>query len=246
MIHNKKEDIYIKQSNTNIVLFIHGIFSSHVQFDTLMESFVELGYSIYAVALEGHGGESKELNHVNSEVWISQIDSILDDLLLNYKNVYIISHSLGSLLTINATNVNKTKKIVLLSPAIKPKVTLQSMKLGLFLDNKNATDPYILENRKIRGVSFKGLKKIHSIKPLLALFKIVNMSKDKCQNIKTDTLISISKNDESVRFKSGEYIYKNIQSKNKELLTFIKSYHTLLDNEEEITFNKKIINFIKN
>lgn len=244
MSYPKNEDIYIKQSEENIILFVHGIFSSHVQFRKLIRIFKDLNYSIYAVSLDGHGDDSRELSKVTHQSWINQIDVLVNDLLSKYTNVYVISHSLGTLLSMNAKNINEVRKLVLLSPAIKPQVTFQSMKLGMFLDKKNLKDPYLIENRKIRGVVLKGWRKVHSIKPILALFKIVRITKKKLKDITADALIAISKKDESVRFKAGKYVYNNISSTNKNLIEMEKSYHAFFDPIEEESLNKEIVDFI--
>lgn len=244
MEYKKSEDIHIKNSLSDCILFIHGIFSSHIQFAKMINMFSNEGYSIYAVSLKGHGMESIHMTKIDHRIWLEQVNNTLNMLLRKYKNVYIISHSLGTLLTVNCERINEVKKCILLSPAARPKITLQSMKLGLLLENEKLKDPFLVENRKIRGVKFKGLKKVHAIKPLLALFKLIRLSRNKFPNIELDTLIAISKNDETVRFSSGEFVYKRISSKNKQLFKMVKSYHAVYDPEEEKELLNKCFDFI--
>jgi len=76
MNYQKNEDIYIKQSKEEIILFIHGIFASHVQFHTLINSFKDQVYSIYAVSLLGHGESYKAFKKIKYTDWMNQINQI--------------------------------------------------------------------------------------------------------------------------------------------------------------------------
>ena len=58
------------------------------------------------------------------------------------------------------------------------------------------------------------------------------------------TLLFHSKDDHVIDYKSSEYIYKHISSKNKRILTLQNSYHVLsLDNEKNI-IKKETLKFI--
>lgn len=239
------KDLFIKQSEEKIILFIHGIFASHVFFEPLIKLFLDKGYSIYAVTLKGHGGSYKDLKKVTYKDWVMQIEQIIDKLTSKYQKVYIISHSLGSLLTLISQNVNQVNKTILLAPAIKTKISLKSIKLALKSHRKSVKDNYILYNQKISGVNFTKLyHKFYALKPLIELLKIIKQTKKRLSLFNVDSLIVMSKKDESVRFAAGKYVYDHIISKRKELIILNKSYHSLLDEDEEKKLHELIINFI--
>ena len=118
----KNQDLHIRKSKKHVVAFIHGIFSSPSHYEQLIEKFVKLDYSVYAVSLQPHSEDPKDYLKLNKDSWIEQVNDTLDLLLKKYQNVYIISHSLGGLLSIEYEHINQIKKLVLWAPALKPKV----------------------------------------------------------------------------------------------------------------------------
>jgi|SRR5690554_6871094 len=241
----KKNDLYIKKSQNEIILFIHGILASHVYFEPLIKLFIEKNYSIYAVNLKGHGENYKALKNIKYHDWLNQIQQIIEKLSNKYPKVYIISHSLGTLLTLNSKNINKVTKAVLLAPALKTKVSLKSIKLALKSHSQSVTDEYLVHHQKISGIEFPSFfHKIYAIRPLIELLKLIKLTKKQLNSYKVDTIIVMSKKDESVRFSSGQYVYSHIGSKQKELIVLNKSYHSLFDKDEEKDLYNRIIEFI--
>jgi len=246
MTYKKNEDIYIKQSTDEIILFIHGIFASHVQFQSLIKLFKEKGYSIYAVSLKGHGESYKALKKLRYYDWTNQIDHIIDKLTNEYNKVYVIAHSLGSLLTLNSKHTNKVAKAVLLAPAIKTKVSLKSILLALKINSTSTKNDYLTQSQKVNGIEFpRFYHNVFGIRPLIELQKMIRVTKKQLSNYQVDSIIVISKNDETVRFSSGQYVFNCISSKQKDLIVLDKSYHTILHKNEEAILYDRIIDFIK-
>jgi carboxylesterase len=246
MKKDKFKDIHIQTSNQRVVLFIHGIFASHIQFEELMERFLKKDYSVYGIALKGHNNNLKDLTEATHEDWLKQVNTVLYKLLIEYKEVFIVAHSMGSLLTLLSDNLNSVKKVVLLAPAIKDKVSIKSLKLGLTMNNPNVKDPYIVETRKVKSVNFDSpTKMFYGIKPLLELRKLIQKTKKHIHTVTTNLLIVISKKDENVRLIAGKYVYEHVSSLDKELIILEKSYHTYLDPEEEVMLYDKIVDYLQ-
>lgn len=248
MTEQKKiQDIFIKNSEKKLVLFIHGIFSSYKQFNNIMRILSDDGYSIYALNLKGHGGNAKDIISIKHDDWIKQVNEKIGELVDKYEEVYLISHSMGALLALNSDHLNKLKKCVMLSPALSPKLSRDIIKLSWHIDDDPCEDEYILYHKETTGVTFTGIyEKACAIKPLIELLRLIRLTKKRLNNIEIPVLIFISNNDEVLRVTGAKKIYDMIKSEDKKIVLLDKSYHSLLDSEEEKMIIKKIIKFINN
>ena len=241
MKNNKFEDLIINKSEDKVILLIHGIFGSPMEFIDFYNQYEKEDYSIYGIKLLPYSDKPKDYKSLDMNSWVVQLNFTLDKLLKEYKEVNIIAHSLGAILALQARNINKVNKLVLWAPAIKTKMSFASFKVGMGLGN----DPYFLLMRETSSVDSKGLiNKIRLIKPTMYLLPIGKNAVKNLPNVTTDILVIISKNDESVKIKSGDIIMENISSKNKEFIKLETSYHNLIDDSESYIYDK-IINFIK-
>lgn len=241
MTYSKIEDIIIKKSKEKIILFVHGIFSTPVEFTDFYNRYDKEDYSIYGIKLLPHSLDPKEYMKIKNELWQSQIDKLLDKLLDSYKEVNIIAHSLGCLLALRAKNINKVNKLVLWAPAIKKKISYTSIKVGLEI----GTDEYYEKLPEFSGVEAKNLlDRVRLLRSTMYLFPAGRKAVKSLPYITTDTLVICSKKDESVRTESGNVIMRKIGSTHKQLITLKHSYHNLIDQKEEFIYDD-IINFIK-
>lgn len=85
-----------------LVLFIHGITEGPEQFRELMEELSALHYDSIALVLPGHGGSAKDFSDSSGTAWSNYVNSRLDDLREQYASIFLIGHSMGGLLAINA------------------------------------------------------------------------------------------------------------------------------------------------
>lgn len=125
---------YIKQQDGAqcAVLFIHGILSTPRYFDRFLPAVPE-DWDIYNLLLDGHGGTVKDFSRTSMETWKAQTAQRMSALCGRYRNVVVIAHSLGTLLTINeAPRHPNIRAMLLLDPPltvrIKPVMAVQSLK----------------------------------------------------------------------------------------------------------------------
>ena len=241
----KNEDLHIRNSKKNVVAFIHGIFASPSQYKELIIKISALDYSVYALSLYPQSPKPKEYLKLNKDSWNEQVNETLDLLLRKYENVYIISHSLGGLLSIEYKHINRIKKLILWAPALKPKVTFQSIRVGLLNMQKPNKDEYLEFCRTKNSISQSSLvDRAYLIKPTLHLmYNIVN-AKKKLKDVHIPTLVIVSKKDESVQFSTGKLVEKKMDCDNFRLLELEKSYHNAFSDDEIELAHSQIIDFI--
>ncbi len=81
------------------VLFIHGIVGTPAHFKDLLP-IVPVDWSVYNILLDGHGRGVEEFARTSMEKWKAQVSDVLNDLLSNHERVFIVAHSMGTLLAI--------------------------------------------------------------------------------------------------------------------------------------------------
>lgn len=82
------------------LLCIHGIVGTPNHFRPFLPLIPE-SVSVVNLLLEGHGKKVQDFSHTCMANWEIQIDQTVDELLATHKKVYILAHSLGSLLAID-------------------------------------------------------------------------------------------------------------------------------------------------
>ena len=112
---------YIRHTDGDrVVLFIHGFLGSPEHFEKFIE-LVPKDYGIYNVLLYGHGGTVKDFSSASMKIWKSQILKILKELDEKYKEIIIVSHSMGTLFSYSLAikYPEKIKTMLLLATPLK-------------------------------------------------------------------------------------------------------------------------------
>lgn len=118
------------------VLFVHGICGTPRHFDFL-SSRVPHNVSVVNVLLEGHGGDVRAFSRASMTAWEMQIRDTADMLLEKHRQLYIVGHSMGTLLAMeNALRCpDKTAGMLLLAAPLRiaPKMSamVNAVKVGM-------------------------------------------------------------------------------------------------------------------
>lgn len=242
---HRNEDLHIRKSKKHVVAFIHGIFASPSQYEDIIKQFADLDYSVYALSLYPQSSNAKDYLDLHKDSWVEQVNMTLDLLLKKYENVYIVSHSLGGLLSIEYEHINQIKKLVLWAPALKPKITIKSIQIGLVNTTKPNSDEYLEFCRTKGSVDTKNIvDRAYLIKPTLHLLYNVRNAKKKLKDVHIPTLVIVSKKDESVQFSTGELARKNMSCDEFRILELEHSYHNAFSDDEKELAYTQIIDFI--
>lgn len=99
------------------VLVIHGITSSPNHFRDLIDLIPDR-FSVHALLLDGHGKTVKDFSKTSMKKWETQVSHAVEELSRDHREIYILAHSLGTLLSIEQAVKNKkiTRMFLLDSP----------------------------------------------------------------------------------------------------------------------------------
>ena len=226
---------YIRHTDGDrVVLFIHGFLGSPEHF----EKFIELlpkDYGIYNVLLYGHGGTVKDFSSASMKIWKSQILKILKELDEKYKEIIIVSHSMGTLFSYSLAikYPEKIKTMLLLATPLKIGLkwtacvnSLKSL-FGIISDDDEVGKAY----NKAHSVrlNLKLWEYIGWIPRYLELFRESKAGRINIQNVSVPCFVFQSKKDELVSFKSVKFIP---EKENIHLSVLKNSAHFIYDKED--------------
>ena len=202
---------YIRKTESKTaVLMIHGILGTPRHFDCLISAFPQ-EWNIYNILLDGHGGTVEEFSNTSMKKWEKQIDFAVSELLKNHKKIFIVAHSLGTLLAIEqAVKERRIEKLFLLAVPIKlfvKPVALFSA-FRIYLGKVPESDEKLVAMKNCCGIelSKNPLKYLGWIPRFLELFGKIGETRKIIKNLKTDCMIFQSFGDELVSKKSIKYL----------------------------------------
>ncbi len=241
-----KEYVRISDNSNTAILFIHGIVGTPNHFNEFVSLVPEL-FSVYNLLLDGHGKGVKDFSKTSMENWETQVASVVDELSLTHEKIYIVAHSLGTLLAIEqAINNQKICKLFLLavplSLSLKPKMAINSLKV--YFDKIRPNDYEALAAKKCYGIGKDKniFNYIGWIPRFFELFSKIRETRKIIKLLNTPCFVYQSKKDEMVSGQSIEYLKQNSYVSINELENSGHYYYDKTDWNYLITEFNKLLN----
>lgn len=162
MIHAEYKRIV--EDSEKAFLFIHGIVGTPDQFADVIDLVPE-DVTLWNMLLDGHGGRAKDFAATSMKKWEAQVESAVDELSGSHKEIYIVAHSMGTLLAIEQAMKNsKILGLFFLQVPVRVAVSPRMITSGarVLLDRISPDDLRTLAAKRCFG-----------IKPTLNLFSYV-------------------------------------------------------------------------
>ena len=222
------------------ILFIHGILGTPNHFKALVPLLAE-DISVYNILLDGHGKGAKEFSKTSMKKWKKQVSDAVELLSQTHDVIYIVAHSLGTLLAIEqAVKCDKIAKLFLLAVplqiSLKPKLFINSLKV--YFDKIDPENEELVAARECYGIenAKNPLRYFGWIPRFLELFSQIRHVRGMIDTLQTPTLACQSCKDEMVSRKSKRILEKNpsvsvLELKNSGHYYYEKSDFALLKNK---------------
>jgi len=223
------EEAFFKEGNDVGVLVIHGFTGSPGSMRDLAQFYADQGFTVALPRLAGHGTTPEDLEKRKYQEWIEDVEKAYQWLKERTSKRFVTGLSMGGtlLITINAAvrMPNETSMLILGSLGI-PRFAK-----GVGSDIKKGIKEPAYELTPIRAT-----------KQLALLLRLVrNNIKDVDQPI----LIFSSKEDHVVPPENQRWIYENVSSQTKELVTLENSYHVATMDYDLELIEQKSLEFIQ-
>lgn len=223
-------------------LLIHGFTGSLYEIYPLVEHLKkETDWIMYTPILAGHG-ENESLKEVSWRDWIASAEIELQKMEEQCDEIYVIGFSMGGLIASYLASKYSITKLVLLSPAvfcINPQLLIRDISdmVRDFLNDQPSVSKSITRYKhKIKNTP---LKAVYNFR------RLVKELRPSIAHITVPVLIIQGEKDNLVQPRGAQYIFDNVQSKEKEILYLKESKHMVCHDCERDQILTKVDHFLK-
>ena len=104
MLHSEYKNIV--PGAKRAYLFVHGIIGTPDHFDKLIPMLPE-DVTVWNLLLDGHGKGPTDFSRASMKKWRATVKSALRELAASHDEIFVVAHSLGTLLTMEEALVNE-------------------------------------------------------------------------------------------------------------------------------------------
>lgn len=223
-------------------LLIHGFTSTPAELRELGEKLHEEGYTVLGIKLAGHGTKIEDMEKSTYKDWMKSVVNGYKKLKENYEKVFVIGHSMGSLLALYLAENYEVDKVVALSPPLV--VRNKSAKFAFaakYFMRYSEWEPKPRPQEELKYLLGYSKVPIRSVHELNKLTKVV---KNHLKRISSPLLIIHSHKDQTVDEKSVDLLYGSVKSKLKKTIFLNECGHNITIECEKETVFKEVLNFL--
>lgn len=223
-------------------LLVHGLNGNLRDMGDLSEHLAMYGIVTKNTLLPGHGTSVRDMMLLGWTEWERAVLTELHDLKKCCDLVFLIGHSLGGALCLHAAAQEEVAGVVTmcaplrLSPWIRPAVTLAKRIIPAVPNLRED-----VRNREARRTYASDTYRWTAMAPVESLLHFLPRLRVELPRITAPALVMVSVHDHVVPPRDGREIYRLLGSKEKYLVTFHRSNHVIMkDNDKEEVFAKTL------
>ncbi len=199
---------YKSATSDTVIVFVHGINGSPLQFEFLVES-LNGTYSIENLLLPGHGSTMKEFTSSGMAQWQDYVDEKIRVLQEDYNNIILVGHSMGSLLSVQAaiSYPDKIRGLFLMATPLTIHFSLSFIKNSLTVAFSNSNKNEMIDAaRRVNSVSVSSpFGYITSAPRYIELLKKCSATRQLLSQLHLPIVMVHSAHDEIVSSKALQY-----------------------------------------
>jgi carboxylesterase len=225
-------------------VFVHGLLGRPEQFDDMVALVAAHGYASKAILLPGHGGSGWEFAKHGYKCWQSHLDRELARLRGQYGRTFLVTHSMGGLLALNASLVgeNHVSGVFMLAAPMRlnygPRSLYQHLKLLVMPKSNPIKQTYIASV----GVTSTPMAAYPLwLRPVLELIKLMRLTKGNLPQVSVPVTLVHSVNDENVALTSADLLWNHLSNAPKKRLTLEHSWHAYYPPTERAIILKELL-----
>lgn len=191
------------------VLFVHGIVSTPRFFDDFI-ALVPPAWSVHSLLLPGHGGSVRDFGNHGAAEWTAHVQASLDELRQTHEKVFIVAHSLGTLLSIRQAVQNDARiagMLLLCVPLrirVKPQAVVHNILKGVGLTQEADLHTYYSIAQDWRAWRYLGW-----IPRYIELFRESAAVRREFSRLKAPAVVFMAQQDELVSLRGEKLLREN-------------------------------------
>ncbi len=232
-----------------LILFVHGFLGGPGQFSSLIRAVNEAGFAAETLLLPGHGKKSWDFARHTSREWQDAVSAALKRRLEQYEKVVLMGHSMGGLLSINASvKAGPAHGLVLWETPLRLRLRLTGVKNDLqvaFLPER-LQNPVAKAYRQASNVRFyTPMGYLFTVPRALELLTMMAATERELTKVRTPVLLIQSHGDEIVHPGSLHRLQKGLANAKVSTLQLTASWHSYFPDEELLGLQAQLIDWLK-
>jgi carboxylesterase len=210
-------------------LLIHGFTGTHFEMIPLEKFLVERGFTVRNLTLPGHETTEEDLNKTNWSEWVDYPQLNLNEMKKECEKIFVIGLSMGGTITLllGARNKDISGIITLAAVCKAPDWRMHLLSIPFV--------HHIYPRHKSKESGWEDLEALathksyeyYPIKSVGRLYKMLKEAKNQVKNIQIPILVVYARKDLSVPKKQAYWIYNNVKSSDKEIVSIEKGGHVI-------------------
>jgi carboxylesterase len=208
------------------VLMIHGFNGSPASIKPWAQGLADLGFSVAAPCLPGHGTTWEDMNNTTWQQWYEEVDKEFTKLKQKHERVFVAGFSMGGALSLRLASIrgSEIEGLILINPAIKDtrlRVKLVPLLKYLVGSIKGSRSDVAAPNPPRHSYLRTPLKAFDSLQKLWALVR------QDLYLVDLPLMVGYSINDHVVDPSNSEVIIDNVSSVDIREVVFERSFHNV-------------------
>lgn len=226
------------------LLMIHGFTGSPSEFRRLGYYLNDLGYTVNAVLLPGHGTTPEDMIRTRWTDWLEHVRQCYDRMAERPdKRIVCIGHSMGGLLALKLAMERPVEGVVSLATPIyltsrKPALAVLLQHFIKYVDKKRIAARHIIEEACTYDKA--------PVPCVVDLRRLLKSVKTSLKQVRVPVFVAQGEKDGVVHPRSAEFIYHHIASPVRQISMYGETSHAMLLDREKERVYADIHGFLQN
>jgi carboxylesterase len=216
------ETIDMQEESSHGVLLLHGFGDTPQTLSLLAKRLAKSGYAVLAPLLPGHGRNVAVFSHSRAEEWIDSARESLEKMQRRYERVSLVGLSMGAALSvIIAAGASSIASVVLIAPYVGMPPLIRAAASTHWLWGRLAGEINARNSRSIRDHIEREKNLAYGAttgRALFQLLRVVRRARKALGDVRSPTLIILSREDPRVAPAVGEFALQRLGAVEKKLI----------------------------
>jgi carboxylesterase len=243
----RHEPFSLHNGSHTLVVLVHGLCGSPAQMRPIAEDLADGGMDVDVLLLPGHGGGSGAFFAARASDWQDHVDTAVRAGLGRYSAVFLMGHSLGALLCLDAAARLPVRGVICLGAPMGVRTSRFQLHMGLrvALGRSGGDDEAVRFYRAASGISVRcPLEYLLWLPPFARLLVAIARARRSMATCTCPVLVIQSDRDETVSRHSARRIASAVGGPVR-VVRLSRSLHAYIDPGERPALRELVLSFCR-